>query len=375
MPQETNLREEPQSDASGRLVTVNVRPPIQINSVRGRKKRIGFVGQAIAGGGLERWLGGFIQATRFDYEWVGVGCEGIYRERGAKQVGFPVSVGLEACLEISKQCDILIVWCSEQLHRYAYESKAKLVGTWHSGPGEWTAKRASLMDWDLFDAIHACSEYCIRSIPHNHQSRAHVVFNSVDHSWVRPTISKEDFLDAHRIPRDRNLFSYIGRLSHEKGWGAAVIGSSMASNSHVLISGGVPDLQLESGMMLATSELVPNSTFIGWSQDVGNVLQCSMALVTPSNRMEACQYTVMEAALAGVPVISTPFGIVHDRPEIACEILPKNPTHRDVTEACNRIISDPESAAHKASKARLLIASEFNMVVWREKWLRFLGGL
>ena len=375
MPQEANLREEPKSNASGRLVTVNVRPPISSNRVPGRRPRIGFIGHAFAGGGVERWLGALIKCTKHEYDWVGVGCEEFCQDRGAKMVGTEVSVGKEACVNLSKKCDLLLVWCSEQLHRYAYESKAKLVGTWHSGPGEWTSKRAAMMDWDLMDAVHACSEYCIRSIPAAHQTRAQVIFNCVDPSWINPTVSKSEFIDANRVPEGRNIFSFIGRLSPEKGWGVAILGASLAKNSHVLISGRPHTQSLEDGVRFATSEMVRNSTFVGWSSDIGNILQCSRALITPSDKLEACQYTVMEAALAGVPVISTPFGIVHDRPEIACEILPKNPTHHDVTDACNRIISDPESAAHKASKARLLVASEFNMVVWREKWLRFLGGL
>lgn len=374
MPQEANLREEPKSYASGRLVTVNVRPPISGNRVVGRKPRIGFVGHAFAGGGVERWLGALIKSTKHEYDWAGVGCEEFCQDRGAKMVGTEVSVGKEACIDLSKKCDILLVWCSEQLHRYAYESKAKLIGTWHSGPCEWTSRRASIMDWNLFDRVHACSEFCIRTIPIEHQSRAEVIFNCVDDSFINPTLSKREFEELHRIPSGVNVLSFIGRLNPEKGWGIAVIGASLAKNSHVLISGRPPDASLEDGVKFAITDMVPNSTFAGWSSDVGNILQCSLAMVAPS-KTEACQYTVMEAALAGVPVISTPFGIVHDRPEIACEILPKNPTHHDVTEACNRIISDPESAAQKASKARLLVASEFNMVVWREKWLRFLGGL
>lgn len=373
MSQEHRLCETAEGNASERVLTVNVRQPLIGKSAS--KPRIGFVGHAFGGGGVERWLGALVAITKHEYTWVGIGCEDFCNDKAAKMIGLPVSVGHEPCIALAKQCDLLIVWCSDQLHRYAYESKAKLLGTWHSGPGPWTSGRASKMDWDLFDAIHACSEYCIKAIPHSHRGRAHVIYNCVDASWIRPTVSKSEFLSANEIPSDKNILSFIGRLSPEKGWGVAVVGGSMARNSHVVISGRPHTQSLEDGIRFATAELAKNSTFVGWSTDVGNVLQCSKALITPSGRLEACQYTVMESALAGVPVISTAFGIVHNYPEIASEILPENPTTGDVTEACNRIISGGAELEAKVAKARLLIASEFNMVVWRDKWLRFLGSL
>lgn len=375
MPQETNLREESESNASGRVLTVNVRPPIRAVTDPARKRRIGFVGNAFAGGGVERWLNSLIAITKHEYEWVGVGCEEFCQDRGSKMVGVPVAVGLDQCVQLAKKCDLLIVWCSEQLHRYAYESSAKLIGTWHSGPGQWTARRAAMMDWDLFSEIHVCSEYCVKSVPQAHKSRAKVIYNCVDASWIRPTTSKAEFMAAHDIPDDANLLTFIGRLSPEKGWGVAVMGASMAKNTHVIISGRPPVPSFEDGVRYAVSDLARNSTFVGWTPDIGNVLQCSRAIITPSDRLEACQYTVMEAALAGVPVISTPFGVVHDRPNVACEILPERPTISDVTEACNRVISGGQEIQGKIDRARLLIASEFNMVVWTEQWLRFLGSL
>lgn len=375
MPQETNLREESESNASGRVLTVNVRQPIKSASDPRRKRKIGFVGHAFAGGGVERWLNSLISITKHEYEWVGVGCEEFCQERGSKMVGVPVAVGSEACIQLAKQCDLLIVWCSDQLHRYAYESKAKLIGTWHSGPGQWTARRAALMDWDLFEKIHVCSGYCVKSVPQAHKARVDVIYNCVDSSWIRPTVSAAEFISTHDIPEDANLMTFIGRLSPEKGWGVAVMGAAMAENTHVIISGRPPSPSFEEGVRYAVAELARNSTFVGWTPDIGNVLQCSRAIITPSDRLEACQYTVMEAALAGVPVISTPFGVVHDHPDVACEILPERPTIGDVTKACNRILAGGDELQKKIHKARLLIASEFNMVVWSEQWLRFLGSL
>lgn len=373
MSQEHRVREAAQGHASGRVLTVSVRQPLLAKTTG--KPRIGFVGHAFGGGGVERWLGALVSATRHEYQWIGVGCEEFCNDKASKMLGIPVSVGREECIRIAKQCDLLLVWCSDQLHRYAYESNAKLIGTWHSGPGSWTSGRAAMMDWDLLDAIHACSEYCVRSIPHAHRQRATVIFNSVDASWIRPTASKAEFLEANGVQHDGNIFSFIGRLSPEKGWGVAVAGASAAANSHVLVCGRTHTPSLDDGVRFAIEQMAPNSTFVGWAADVGNVLQCSSAIITPSSRIEACQYTVMEAALAGVPVISTPFGIVHDRPDVACQILPEAPTPDDITEACNRIASGGSDIDAKVAKARLLIASEFNMVVWRDKWLRFLASL
>lgn len=373
MSQEYGVCKAAESNASERVLTVSVRRPIIGKS--SSKLSIGFVGHAFGGGGVERWLGALVSITKHEYNWVGVGCEEFCNDKAANMIGLPVSVGHEQCITLSKQCDVLIVWCSDQLHRYAYESQAKLVGTWHSGPGPWTSGRASKMDWDLFDAIHACSEYCLASIPNAHRSRAQVIYNCVDASWIHPSVSRYEFLGSNEIPSDKNILSFIGRLSPEKGWGVAVVGASMAHNSHVLISGRPHSESLEVGIRFATAELAKNSTFVGWSADVGNVLQCSKALIAPSGRLEACQYTVMEAALAGVPVISTPYGIVRNYPELASEILPENPAPGDITEACNRVICGGRDLEAKVARARLLIASEFNMVVWREKWLRFLGSL
>ena len=344
---------------SGSLLTVSVRQPLQPKpkvAVSG-KPRIGFVCYCMGGGGVERWISSLISVTKDRFEWVGIGAEDFILERAKTQIGqVPFVQGVDACVAMGKKCDLLIVWLSSNVHRYKYETTAKLIGTHHSGPCDFTWRMNAKVHWYLLDGIHSCSEYARNAIPDAHRDRATVIHNCVDHSIVEPSCSAGDVYARYKIPRHRSIVTFIGRLSSEKRWGLVVAGGTMVD-------------PYMSGILDAFSH---RCTYTGWQRNVGDILQVSNVLVAPSDHHEACQYTVIEACLAGVPVITTPYGIVHDRPELATKVLPVNPTQVDIANAVSDTLSDTAVTRAKADLAQKIIEGEFNMHVWKRNWIKYL---
>lgn len=373
MPQATTTRSRLEGAGSGRLLTVSVRQPISQHRSHGGKRRIGFVCYGMGGGGVERWIANLVQVTKDRFEWMGIGAEDFILERAKTQIGqVPFFNGVDACVQLAKKCDLLIVWLSSNVHRYKFESKAKLIGTHHSGPCEFTWGMNAKVHWDLLDGVHSCSHYATTSLPDSVRDRAVVIHNCVASETVEPVASPDEVFGRHRLPRHQAIVTFIGRLSAEKRWGLAVSGASMVPGTHAVVAGGSFKSAFDPYMPGILDAFSPRASYIGWQHHVGDVLQISDMLVAPSDRHEACQYTVMEACLAGIPVITTPYGIVHDRPELACRILPERPTPEYVATAIRETLSDMPAARAHAAKSREIMEREFNMGIWKRNWIKFL---
>lgn len=376
MPQEKNPYSPYGPYGSGCLLTTTTRPPLpQAPNTWPRKKRVCFIGETLAGGGVERWLGSVIKATSHAYEWTGVGCEDAFYGQAKSLVGMDAVIGVEDCVSLAQRSDIALVWCTKFTHRYRYESRAEIIATWHGGPGAWTSRTAGRMDPELLHAEHAVSDYARSALPRDHRERTTVIHNAVDPSWVAPSVTRHEFLSRFGLCDHRGpIFVYVGRLSPEKGWGLAINGASRVRGAHVIAVGrSHGDAGYESGVAFAMGQLFQNCSYAGWLGNIGDALQCATALVAPSVS-EGCQYAVLEAALSGVPVIGTRTGVAADCPSLLAHALSGSPTPEEISGACSRISAGGSWLAEHTAKARSFTRDSFGMDSFRSQWCDFLGG-
>ena len=190
-----------------------------------RRLRLGFIFHALSGGGVERWAGALVESIKSHYDIVGIACEHACGNRALDMIcGVSPSLGQEACVQLAKQCDILITWNPTYLHRYKYESNAKIVLTNHSGNLPWQSRMYSNMPWELCDAIHSVSREGLLVMPTRVRDRVAIIENSVSETSIAPTESNFDTISKLGINPDVKTVSFVGRLSEEKRWLRCKIG-------------------------------------------------------------------------------------------------------------------------------------------------------
>jgi glycosyltransferase involved in cell wall biosynthesis len=99
--------------------------------------------------------------------------------------------------------------------------------------------------------------------------------------------------------------------------------------------------------------------FVGWREDVADVLASFDVYVLPSD-FEGLVYAVIEAQAAGVPVVATPVGGVPENvvPGETGVLIPRGDAGA-LAAAVNRLLDDPAEAARVAAEARRRVTERY----------------
>ncbi len=134
---------------------------------------------------------------------------------------------------------------------------------------------------------------------------------------LRPLLEKpaeSRFREAHRLPADARLVGIVGRLvpikNHRLFLEAAALVRRQRSDVHFVVVG---DGECRAGLEQAVQELglSQDVSFVGWVQQVGEVLH-ELSVVALTSNNEGTPVSVIEAMVAGVPVVATAVGGVPD---------------------------------------------------------------
>jgi len=162
-------------------------------------------------------------------------------------------------------------------------------------------------------------------------------------------------------PRERgvgHVVGSIGRLSWQKGYDVLVDALARVPEAEAIIVGEGP--QRENIERCARDAGVDGRlTLIGWSDDARSYLRGLDAFVLPS-RFEGFPLVILEAMLAGVPVIATDVGSVSESVtdgDTGILVAPENPGA--LADAIRRVLADPELARKIGERGRQVAQQRF----------------
>lgn len=203
-------------------------------------------------------------------------------------------------------------------------------------------------------------------------TRFTIVHNGLDPARVAPAADapRERLRRALGVPATARIVGIVGRLSEEKDH------ATFLQIVHALHRGGRPchavivgDGSCETDLrtLAATLGLAPVVTFLGARPDAIDVMAGLDALVLTS-RVEGFPNVILEAALLGVPIVSTPVGGVLDViTEKGC-LFPV----RDVqagADALARVLDDSDWARRTADQLRRRCLDRFTTDRMVATWL------
>lgn len=166
------------------------------------------------------------------------------------------------------------------------------------------------------------------------------------------------------IPDDAPLISVVGRLVADKGHRYAIRAFARVVRDHpgarllIVGSGG-----LRAELVEMARRTAPAGTVIlaGQRGDVPGILDASDVLLVTSLR-EGMPHVVLEAMVAGVPIVATPVAGIPEMIEDGRHgvlVPPRSPGA--TAEAVSRLLSDRTSAGRLAREAARRVRSEFSL--------------
>jgi glycosyltransferase involved in cell wall biosynthesis len=185
---------------------------------------------------------------------------------------------------------------------------------------------------------------------------------------LRPPASAEAVRDLRarlRIADEERIVLSIGRLSREKAHSDLISAFKLLRDTHpetkcklVIVGDGPERARLEAGAR--SSGVQSDVIFTGQQSDVQPFYGVADVFVLPS-RSEGSPNVLLEAMVAGVPIVATHVGGVPEIVETNQSALLVPPNHpRELADAITRVLIETDLARRLTSNASAIVATRFS---------------
>jgi len=346
-------------------------------------RRVGIVIPNLLAGGVERWaitLARHLPAHGVDIAGVAfTGGSGVLHEPTLAELAAlcPVVGTIEheaihrvgrpsdAIYAVAQGSDVLLVWSATGETLAALRAvDVPTIGISH-GCHDWWMAGAK----DIIDRWVAVSQAAARPVP----GEATILHNGIDLDRLTPTEDWSATREAAGIPRDAKVAVSVGRLSKEKRLHlAAAAIEHLPDDCWLWLVGDGGDRER---IMAAAGRRAGRIVVSPARGDIGNVLVASdVALMLSA--AEGYGLAPVEALAAGVPLVSTPVGVL---PEIdrqcrfaAANYLPLHPTPQQVAQA---IVGAADAPRERLEAVAGIVRREHSGEAMARRWVDFLASL
>jgi len=194
---------------------------------------------------------------------------------------------------------------------------------------------------------------------------AEIVPNGVPEPVPSPG-SRERLRAALGVPDQAFIFLAVGNVRPEKGFedlleAAARLRETSAKQIVVLVGGHMPESDYCARLRRLHDrlDLTDNVRFLGYRNDIGNLYAAADAFVL-SSRSEGLPMVMLEAMMAGLPIVATRVGGVPDALQ-DCGLLVPPEQPDELAGAMGRLLTDPQMASDLGGKAQKRARQEFSL--------------
>lgn len=274
-----------------------------------RKIKLAFVGPSLALGGVETMAVAQIKYAR-NLEWIGAWVPNHAARSPSISANLPkICTGQEGLDKLAQECDVIYAWGgpTETIKNLRKYHKPIVYGV--HGMGEWSRNQVHAIA-DAVDALWCVSSAALDCVPEEHRNKARLILGGAD---LRVAICDRDRADIRRdwgIGDEELAVGYVGRLSGEKN--PAVIAEAVKLIPNAKLVCCSPHADLHTNPIRKQIHSTLGSRVI-WTnsgkQPMGEVYRGLDCLVVASHE-EGMPTVTLEAWAAGLPVVSTPVGLI-----------------------------------------------------------------
>jgi len=327
-----------------------------------KRFRVGVVTPVLAQiGGVESWIRSFVRIDTDAVRCSGVACTSSWG-LSAKTVRaisntVPVTIGGDAADTLADQSDVLIVWGRPD---FCVQKEMPLVWIAH-GCCNWTRRIVS----NAGGLRVGVSQPAADAFPTD-GAQANVIWNGVDPARTAYRGSREQARAEIGLAPNDTAILYVGRFSKEKRPDDVVRAAAVCGGVPVLVGRGRDTEQFEATMR----EICPRVIFPG-PLDPPAIAYRACDVLVSSSPAEGGPLVVSEAWLAGIPVVSTPVGVI---PEAEAKFgrltssIRVGATGQEIAAACTAAMDHPEIA----DRARAVARKWFTERAFLARWSQYL---
>jgi glycosyltransferase involved in cell wall biosynthesis len=345
-------------------------PTIQPRSGPRHRPRALLVVPNLLIGGVEHWLLGVIKYSLDQIDWsVAVtnpaAVEPEMRQRVAAFA--EVATSDEEIARLLRQADVVVTWgIADPIRRIGcYSGPVILVS---HGCCEWTRQFITACQGlsTHFVAVSEAATGPFGGLP------VTVIPNGIDLDRCRPVQKREDVRNAWGLAEGEIAVGFVGRISPEKNpLATAQAVSALGSGFRAVYIGKGYGVDLRPAVL----ELTSNAIFVKPTYQIGDVLHALDCLIMASPN-EGFSMALIEAMLAGVPVVATRVGVVPDL-ETKCGLrlttVPIHPSPTELASAVRAAIS-PEKRS-LIEKARQTVLRDYTADTMGKKWADYIMAI
>jgi glycosyltransferase involved in cell wall biosynthesis len=276
---------------------------------------------------------------------------------------------------VAAQAKVLLTWVDGQLgvmtDYYRRHYGIKIVGVAHS---DWPLCCGSIQE--NCDHLSAVSVRAAEQAYNKSSTPVQVIYNGVDVERCVPVTGRDAFRTKYGIDKNAIVLTYVGRFSKEKNClVAAQIARKLGKPFTALYVGGGDQMKGTSD-----EEWLPNVreasndnfVFTGPLNNIGDALAASDVLINCSNNEGFC-LTIVEAWLAGLPVVATPVGALPELTEKLGELVVSVPVGASTATQVDAVMRAlGRSFRPIADKAKLIAWEKFTTPRMAEQWTNYI---
>jgi glycosyltransferase involved in cell wall biosynthesis len=350
------------------------------------RPRLAFVTSGLGRGGAERWISLLVTRThlqQLQWDAVIVPNRRPYLHdsfcRAIKARGIPILVAADSVDEsarahvlvgqyssqrrqILERVDGLVLWGTRHAENWARDFHGPMIYACRSGNPE--SRDAIAQASPYVTHFTAVSQAAASMLPRG--TRATILWNGVDEGRLIPTVPRSAMRQHWGLSSQDRVVGYLGRMHRVKNPLAAVHAvSQLPDEFHAVLVGALdtgPEMREEA------RSICDRVTFDDFQEDVGSVLAAfDVAMV--GSHAEGFSQAMVEAWLAGIPVVATPVGAV---PELQARfgqlvfLVPRDPTPNQLAGAVRRALApEAEIVVRRARRvARRYLTAESMVRAW-----------
>jgi glycosyltransferase involved in cell wall biosynthesis len=349
--------------------------------------RAGFVAPCCGVGGGDGMMCALMRNTK-SIEWTGVAVRDPVTEQQWPFCDLPIgsqihqqlnqyadiehiryyNTWLQAQKEVARYADVLITWAMPGIGEIAQHFNGPIVEFIQNEDQH--AKQTVKINDPFVTHRVSCSRAALELFPEHHRPHARVFYNAVDPNRVTPRYGRDKTRRLWNVKPDQKIALFMGRFVPEKNPEALIQG---LPDDWIALFVGHGSEENTQRLKEAAGRYKPGRCmFLPSQPQVGDILAASDVFVLPSD-FEGIPLSMIEAWLAGVPVVVSQFGVVQEIDEQFGDmfvVIPRRPDSETVTKAI--LMADSEEFAKVANKARSVAWEYFTISRIAAQWEEFL---
>ena len=332
--------------------------------------RVGFITSCLVVGGVEHWLLALAKYSNQELDWSVVVTNPTLVDtemRSAIEQYAEVGIGESVLPQLVNSVDVIVAWGVDDLERLVRGFDGPIVQVAHN-VGCWTENFLAANRSVASNSV-AVSQAAATAFRHRDVT---VIPNGVDRDRCHALRSREVVRQEWGLAPNEVAIGFVGRLSPEKNPLAisrAVRELGPGFRAVYVGKGYFEDLRP------AARAITPDAIFVPPMHQIGDALNALDCLIMASS-CEGFSLALVECLVAGLPLVTTPVGIVPDllrEHGLSLVTVPIAPSSRQLAEAVQKAISP----AHRPfiEQARTVAIACYTAEVMAGNWVAYLQGL